>query len=471
MKNPRLFALLIALLLGMGCQPGAAGRAAGAQDLLDPGLLRQDLDYLRDAAVRRHPRFHDQAPGADFVRAFQAVRDSLDRPMTRSDAFRELARVNPAFEDAHSLLLPTFVREQAAGEGGLFPFVVRLDGREQLRVEGDWLDAASRRRIESGATLRAINGEPVARILQDLARYGHGESEALRRRMLTVMFADWLAAIKGWRGAFTLELERNGRTFSLDIAAGDAWAPAPRSAAPDRPSLRDLGGGIALLRLPTFDVDQDPAGYRAAVDEAFASLRQRGATALILDVRGNTGGQSDAGARVIRYLIERPVNQVSRARERLNEDNRGLFGYKGRAGEMREMDLSRDGLIQPAPAAQRFCGRVVLLIDAMTYSAGILFATTLQDHGLATLIGEPTGGHANQTGNMEPVRLPHSGLVAYLPARIFVRPSGQAGAEPVRPDIAIAGRGREGDALQAAIRHLQPGDASRSPPQAGTCRG
>ena len=162
---------------------------------------------------------------------------------------------------------------------------------------------------------------------------------------------------------------------------------------------------------------------------------------------------------------------MSRARERLNEDNRGLFGYKGRAGEMREMDLSRDGLIQPAPAAQRFCGRVVLLIDAMTYSAGILFATTLQDHGLATLIGEPTGGHANQTGNMEPVRLPHSGLVAYLPARIFVRPSGQAGAEPVRPDIAIAGRGREGDALEAAIRYLQPGDASRSPPQAGTCRG
>ncbi len=38
------------------------------------------------------------------------------------------------------------------------------------------------------------------------------------------------------------------------------------------------------------------------------------------------------------------------------------------------------------------------------YTAAILFASTLQDHGLAPLVGRPTGGHANQTGNMMPTQ-------------------------------------------------------------------
>jgi hypothetical protein len=65
-----------------------------------------------------------------------------------------------------------------------------------------------------------------------------------------------------------------------------------------------------------------------------------------------------------------------------------------------------------------------VLIDELTYSAAILFATTMQDHGLARLVGRPTGGHANQTGNMMPTRLRHSGFTVFIATRDFIRPSG-----------------------------------------------
>lgn len=260
------------------------------------------------------------------------------------------------------------------------------------------------------------------------------------------------------KGAYVLHLlrlEMGEDAFWRGIRRYTKWAEVDAAAMPDRPTLRDLGDGIALMRLPTFDVDDDPEAYRTAVERLFGALRQGGATGLVLDVRGNTGGQSDAGAQVIRYLIDRPVNQVSRARERLNEANRGILGYKGKVGQMREMDLSRDGLIKPARATERFDGEVVVLIDAMTYSAGILFATTLQDHQLATVIGQPTGGHANQTGNMEQVRLPNTGLMAYIPARIFVRPNGESGTSPVIPDLIVKPAVGDGDpVLGAAVKYL-----------------
>lgn len=460
-RSPRL-ALLVLLAGIAACQP-ASSQVAGIKPAIAAEQLREDLDALQVAIVRRHPRFHDQPPGAEFVRAFQTVRDILDRPMTRDEAFRLLARLNPVFDDAHTVLVPTFVREPAQVPRTRFPFAVRLDAAGRLLLRGDWHSAAAGQSIESGTIIGAINGVPAERLIEELAPYSHGESEALRRHMLTVMFADWLTAIRGWQGRWVLELEHGERRRRLEVSAGEDWALAPGSAGQDAPVLRDIGEGIAVLKLPTFDVDDDPGAFRVAIGDAFGTLRRSAAHALILDLRGNTGGQSDAGAEVIRYLIDRPVNQVSRARERLNEDNRGFLGYKGRAGAMREMDLSRDGLIRPAPASERFRGRVVLLIDAMTYSAGILFATTLQDHGLATLVGESTGGYANQTGNMEPVTLPHTGLVVYIPSRIFVRPSGDARMARVKPDIEISMLAAPDDAAVNAARAHLLSAAARAP--------
>lgn len=418
--------------------------------------LHEDLDHLEQAVAQRHPRFHDRAPDAALTRAFDEARQALDVPMSRVEAYRVLARVNPAFADAHTLLMPTFALKALPGGGaGAFPLKIRIRHDGALVLAGDWQRSDGAERLAAGSLIRSINGEATDALLDELSRYGHGETAALRRHMLAVLFPHWLAAIRGWNDDFRLEVEQDGALRQLQIVAGDQWAEVDTAAMPDQPTLRDLGDGIALMRLPTFDVDDDPRAYRTAVESLFAALRQGGATGLVLDVRHNTGGQSDAGAQVISYLIDRPVSQVSRARERLNADNRGLFGYKGAVGKMREMDLSRDGLIKPAPVNERFAGEVVVLIDAMTYSAGILFATTLQDHRLATVIGQPTGGHANQTGNMEPVHLPNTGLMAYIPARIFVRPNGDPGTSAVIPDVIVDAAVEDGDAvLSAAVRHL-----------------
>lgn len=459
-------ALLIALASGAGCQRAVSGQAPAPATVHAPDRVRADLAYLQDAVIRRHPRFHERAPDAALMRAFDDVARSINMPMTRAEAFRALARLNPAFKDAHTLLLPTFATQDRGAEGAAFPIAVRLNGDGELTVAGDWLRQGDGERLVSGTVIRSINGENSAHLLDELSGYGHGETASLRRHMLTIMFPDWLAAVRQWSGRFHLEVHRGGRSRSLRIAESDAWAPAPAQEPPDRPALRDLGDGIALLRLPTFDVDEDPDAYREAIDHAFVAIRQRGATALVLDVRGNTGGQSDAGAQVIRYLIKRPINQVSRARELVNEDNRGWFGHKGRVGEMREMDLSRDGLIEPVAEAERFEGNVALLVDAMTYSAGILFATTLQDHGLAVLVGQPSGGYANQTGNMEPVVLPNTGLTAYIPAREFVRPNGDVRIGHVIPDLpALASAAGQDHALSTAMAYLraQGGNAARAP--------
>lgn len=437
---PQALAVLIVVLvlIAAGHQVHwVASASAPVVGAFSPAQLREDLVFLRDAVARRHPRFHQAPLSTELLDYFAEIEAELHTPMTRSEAYRHFARLNPAFRDAHTLLMPTFGDSDDSSAPKLFPFGLRLDPTGSLRLRAAWVRQGDGARLAAGTRIESINGVASAELLQALAAYGHGETSALQLHMLTVMFPHWLSAVRGWVDEFELGFIANGALQTLRVMRDDVWSPESAAASSLLPSLCMLDEGIALLRLPTFDVDEAVEAYQSAIDAAFAQMKTARADALIIDVRGNTGGQSDAGAYVIRYLIDAPVNQVSRARERLNEDNRGLFAYRGRIGEMHEMDLSRDERIEPRDAATRFDGPIVLLIDAMTYSAGILFATALQDHRIATLVGQPTGGYANQTGNMEPIHLPHTRLLAYIPAREFIRPSGDVRVGPVIPDIVV----------------------------------
>lgn len=462
MRRFHLFFTLL-LIACSGCQQTRPAHDA----TFEPAQLREDLTFLRDAVQERHPRFHAAPLDAELRARFERTNAAIRSPMTRTEAFRQFARINPAFRDAHTLLMPKLGDADDTTRPRPFPFRVRLDAAGALRLASGWRRDSDATTLAPGTRIVAINGVPSARLLDELAPYGHGETETLQRHMLTVMFPDWLASVRGWGDTFDLVVAQDAGDVSVHIARDDAWMPAASDASAWSPTLQMLDDGIAWLRIPSFDVDDAPEAYRADVDAAFARIRAANATGLIVDVRGNTGGQSDAGAHVIRYLIDVPVNQVSRARERLNADNRGLLGHKGRIGELREMDLSRDGLVEPAPEAERYDGPVVLLVDAMTYSAGILFATTLQDHGIARLVGQPTGGHGNQTGNMEAVHLPNTGLLAFIPAREFVRPSGDVRVRPVMPDVIVEVSDATTDAtLTAAIEDL----CSRNRTRGERCR-
>ncbi len=278
--------------------------------------------------------------------------------------------------------------------------------------------------------------------------------------MLAVMFGDWLHALHGWTKHFDVRFAGLPGE-ALRVSTDDGWVPEVGDTARWTPSLDALSPDVAWLRVPTFDVDDDPDRFAEAIDALFATIRESGYRGLVIDVRGNTGGQSEAGAVVARHLVDQPVAPVSIARERLHDGNNGMFGWRGSAGSVRDIELGDEGVVEPLPPTHRFNGRVVLIVDAMTYSAAIVFATMLQDHGVATLVGQSTGGFGNQTGNMEPFVLPATGLLAYIPAREFVRPSGDPRLAPVSPDVEMPTSGQVRDAALERARRIASGE---SPP-------
>lgn len=425
----------------------------------EPGLLQEDLDYLITTLEKRHVDFYQRANRDSIQRMAAKVRAQLTQPINRTEFFRVVGQLNPYFNDAHCLVFPLIEEADAKKAEGCkpFPFHVVLDEAGALRPERNYARKSDHVTVEKSWSLDSINGIATTEVLDRITRYSHGETPQLRRHMTTLLFGDWLFTLYGWCGEYNLVF--NAGEKSVRITGADEWKSLEANVVQYN-RLKILDDSTGYLRLNSFDVDEHEDAYETFIENAFDSLATRKTDKLIIDVRGNTGGQSDAGAQVLQYLTDKKLSQVSRAYDRIHEGNAGWFNYRGQPGQLKEMDLSTDDMIKPIEPSKRFRGTVVVLFDEMTYSAGIIFITIVQDHQLAITIGRPTGGFANQTGNIESFRLPHTQLTVYAPARKFVRPNGNTAVHAVTPDVVVTPPDSlvAGDyVLQRALAELRKG--------------
>jgi C-terminal processing protease CtpA/Prc len=81
---------------------------------------------------------------------------------------------------------------------------------------------------------------------------------------------------------------------------------------------------------------------------------------------------------------------------------------------------------------------VCVLTGPQTYSAGVEFADAAKAFGLATIVGEETGGQPNSFGNPLPLPLKRSGLAVQIATATSERANGDVtDFKPVIPDIIV----------------------------------
>jgi len=186
---------------------------------------------------------------------------------------------------------------------------------------------------------------------------------------------------------------------------GTLKVPSPRSKShpvivPKAVLCSQLPDGIGWLKVTMFPgaVGIDLAHM---LDTAFAHLRD--SNRLIVDLRGNTGG-GIGGLRLMSYLtpgkkevgysLTRARKEKGYAREKLPRFGRipshkaTLLWLALRYGFIDKSIL----VVTEGLGAQRFHGRVVILVNEHTSSAGEMVAAFAEENQLATIVGTKTPG-------------------------------------------------------------------------------
>src|SRR5438552_17285838 len=186
---------------------------------------------------------------------------------------------------------------------------------------------------------------------------------------------------------------------------GNLIVPSPRSKShpvivPKAVLCSQLPDGIGWLKVTMFPgaVGIDLAKM---FDTAIAHLKD--STRLIVDLRGNTGGGIGGlrlmsyltpGKREVGYSLTRKRKEKGYAREELTRFGRipsqkaTLFWLALRYGFIDKSIL----VVTEGLGPQKFHGRVAILVNEHTASAGEMLAAFAEETELATIVGKKTSG-------------------------------------------------------------------------------
>lgn len=263
-------------------------------------------------------------------------------------------------------------------------------------------------------------------------------------------------------GRVTVVIERNGNTMEVPIDV-----PAPRSreqpySEPTPVLYRRLADSIGYLKVSILpgligiDVSRD-------LDRAFSQLAD--CNRLILDLRGHLGGglgvlrlmshltadKLPIGYTVTRKMAERGYDKARLPRlDRLPSTK--VFGIAALALKYAGRDQSV-ALVSEGLGPKRCHGRIVILANEGTVSAGEMVCAFARERGLATIVGTETAGRLIPGSGF---KVGH-GYRVIIPKAAYITWAGETfEGRGIQPDIYIPwspelyGEGRDGQ-LEKAI--------------------
>ena len=415
---------LVFMLLYAGFAP-----AADVPQTFSPQELRQDLAELEAAIARIHPDVEHSVRKAELARALADVRARLNRPMTGEQAWVTMAALNPLMADGH--LVVTYpggsgaeLNRYLGGGGRLFPFDVHVAADGELYIRSALNGESS---ALQGWRIEAIDGVPGRQIAERLLAYVNGDTPALRAALLSMRFPFFYWKLFGDKQSYRVQVA--GVESVVEGGSDMPLAYAERSFEQlfrfEMPNPRQ-----AVLTINEFYWREKPKFYDFT-RAAFARMRAAGTQTLVIDIRGNTGGDDDMWIEgLMPYIAGKPYR---------NGSDSLLKVIEGRQKDGQKVgDVVRGSQSTYQPALDnplRFTGKVYVLIGPATYSSAILFTTAVQDHGFATVVGTGGAARATQSGGTQSVKLSRTQIGLVVPRFLLQRAAGGEGL--VQPDILI----------------------------------
>jgi hypothetical protein len=448
-----------------------------------------ELAGLLDRAHADPYRFHSR----DIVDAERRrLIDTMPASLSQTELCLRLSRFVATLDDGHSsvscdsLVLQEW--QQAAKTSPpetqkvrMFQPATRLDDQNHLIVR--WPAYAPG--IETGDRLLRINGQDADALLAAWARETSHDTEAGRLAVVARRFRVQLE-LHAIRAPYQVTVAAPGGPNREVTVQGDpvnymfqerpAPPSAPNTQTPSAPSTpvakpvevrtpffnyRLMRPGIGYMDFFTL-IGDDLLGVESSFKKSVAAMFRQVAIdkprVLIIDVRENGGGEDSIASELYRHVTEKPFRLLSSSRvKRSREVREGaksiiripfrwmglpLLIADGRSyflGDEGTLSRPQERPIRTWPRGEPFFdGPVCVLTGPHTGSAAVEFAEAAKAFGLATIVGEETGGQPNSFGNPFTFRLRRSGLVAQIATSTGVRASGDlTDFKPVIPDIVV----------------------------------
>lgn len=244
-----------------------------------------------------------------------------------------------------------------------------------------------------GSTLLSLNGVPIDEVADHLESLSSSDGliQAYRRGKVAQYFAVKYAMAYGFPDSFRITYRTPGKNEPEEaVLQGVTKKMVDQgNESQNELSLKELQQGqVALLRISTFAYYGEVDMFKSFIDSVFQVVNRKEIDRLILDLRGNSGGDPFCSSYLWGYLQHGPVPYF--------EDHYGRY------------DTLAINIPQPV---NHYEGKLYTLIDDRCFSTTGHFCGLLKYHRVGKFVGSETGATFTCTGNATYPALDETGIM------------------------------------------------------------
>jgi len=343
----------------------------GQNNSFSPLALQEDIKQFRNILENEHCCLYEYTPKAKLDSLFDAHYSLIDHEMERDEFFMLLAPITAKVGCMHTATwMPGrfFITKPKM----MFPLTLKLID-EKVIVDGSYHTLSE---VPRGSIILEINNKPIEDIIEQLRKIT--SADALNPYFINAQmikrFSLFYANIYGLPDQYEIKYLPTGLN-----------KPEVKKLTPvDHESIRKvvfshfnsppLGFDIeeeentAIMTVPTFIYYDKVEYFRSFMDSCFHLIKKMRIKNLILDVRGNGGGDPFCSSILLSYL------------------------QKKTAPYFVETYGKYSALANPLPIpTDRFTGNLYTLIDGSCGSTNGHFCGLLKYHKIGKFVGTPSG--------------------------------------------------------------------------------
>lgn len=409
--------------------------------------VKSDIALAEEAYSRIHPGYTRYASASDMSDAWDDIIERAVREggLTLEQLYLEVERALVTIRCDHTKAeLPAVLADRRKEGAYYLPFRWSLiEGRGFVSV------ALEETGLEYGDELLEIDGRSLTETVKAVEGFipVDGYTEWSRRGGISESLefmggaVDHFGALL-WGVPETAELliqKPSGETrlISLDRIGHQAWTELGDENKrarnfKDAVTFERIGDTSAYLRVDTFVNYRVPVKPDEIYGPIFEAIIDEGRTSLILDLRNNGGGSTDASNGLLAHLITKKLKTSTDSRvatlnidglrdhlstwdsRALNPNPLGFKKNKDGSYSLRSMLLGNNTV---KPDRDAFEGELIILTSDNNSSGSTNLIALLDGVGRTTLVGEKTGGSAEgpTAGILFTLTLPESGIKTRIP--------------------------------------------------------
>lgn len=395
--------------------------------------LKEDFRILRDNLEITNPMLYAYTSKEDMDNAFNQIEESINKPMTSIEFYREITALHKFIKNAHTKFdVPPGYAHALEKELPRFPFEVYYDN-DVLYV---FKNNSSIDTIKEGSVIKSINGEPAATLFKEFVDNTRRDGYNLTgpERMVINNFGKAYAYFKGTPSLFQLEITTpDGINQQFEISgikleeikknklARYIEEDKPWYKSKDPLLLFKIENGIAYMTIKIFQneyIKHVGQRFKKFLDESFATMRAEGIQELVLDLRNNGGGDDKNIFKLFSQVYNEPfipyknkIGSFRKIEDKKYYVERSLFNLII-PFQLRNINSGRSKYTKRPiqPSENVYNGNIYVLTNGFTFSASGYLTSLFKNYNRAIIIGEETGGNQNQctAGIFKTLKLPHT---------------------------------------------------------------